>query len=53
MNCRERERVAIICFGYNFSTAMCVTNAPSMQMIEQLLGSPFVYQNHNLLFFGT
>ena len=29
----------------------CITNAPSIQMIQQLLGSPVVYQFYDMRFF--
>ena len=44
MNWRERVSVSIPCFGIRFSAVLYITNAPSIQMIQQLLGSPVVYQ---------
>ena len=44
MNWRERVSVSIPCFGIRLSAVLYITNAPSIQMIQQLLGSPVVYQ---------
>ena len=53
MNWRERVSVSIPCFGIRFSAVLYihVTNAPSIQMIQQLLGSPVVYQFYDMQFF--
>ena len=51
MNWRERVSVSIPCFGIRFSAALYITNAPSIQMILQLLGSPVVYQFYDMRFF--
>ena len=50
MNRRERVSVSIPCYGIRFSAALYITNAPSIQMIHQLLGSPVVYQFHDMWF---
>ena len=50
MNWRERVSVSISCFGIRFSTVLYITNAPSIQMIQQLLGSPVVYQFYDMRF---
>ena len=50
MNRRERVSVSIPCFGIRFSAVLYITNAPSIQMIQQLLGSPVVYQFLNFNF---
>ena len=36
MNRRERESVSTPCFGIRFSAVLYITNAPSIQMIQQL-----------------
>ena len=51
MNWRERESVSIPCFGIRFSAVLYITNAHSIQMIQQLLGSPVVYQFYDMRFF--
>ena len=51
MNWRERVGVSIPCFGIRFSAVLYITNAPSIQMIQQLLGSPVVYQFYDMRFF--
>ena len=51
MSWRERVSVSIPCFGIRFSTVLYITNAPSIQMIQQLLGSPVVYQFYDMRFF--
>ena len=51
MNWRERVSVSIPCFGIRFSAVLYTTNAPSIQMIQQLLGSPVVYQFYDMRFF--
>ena len=51
MNWRERVSVSIPCFGIRFSAVLYITNAPSIQMIQQLLGSPVVYQFYDMRFF--
>ena len=51
MNWREQVSVSIPCFGIRFSAALYITNVPSIQMIQQLLGSPVVYQFYDMLFF--
>ena len=51
MNWRERVSVSIPCFGIRFSAVLYITNTPSIQMIQQLLGSPVVYQFYDMLFF--
>ena len=51
MNWRERVSVSIPCFGIRFSAVLYITNAPSIQMIQQLLGSLVVYQFYALRFF--
>ena len=51
MNWRERVSVSILCFGIRFSAVLYITNAPSIQMIQQLLGSPVVYQFYDMRFF--
>ena len=48
MNRRERVSVSIPCFGIRFSAVLYITNAPSIQMIQQLLGSPVVYQFYDM-----
>ena len=50
MNRRERVSVFIPCFGIRFSEVLYITNAPSTQMIQQLLGSPVVYQFYDIQF---
>ena len=50
MNRGERVSVSIPCFGIRFSAILYITNAPSIQMIEQLLGSPVVYQFYDIRF---
>ena len=51
MNWRERVSVSIPCYGIRFSAVLYITNAPSIQTIQQLLGSPVVYQFHDMRFF--
>ena len=51
MNWRERVSVSIPCFGIIFSAVLYITNVPSIQMIQQLLGSPGVYQFYDMRFF--
>ena len=51
MNRRERVSVSIPCFGIRFSAVLYITNAPSIQMIQQLLGCPVVYQFYDMQFF--
>ena len=51
MNWRERVSVSIPCFGIRFSAVLYITNVPSIQMIQQLLGSPVVYQFYDMRFF--
>ena len=51
MNWRERVSVSIPCYGIRFSAVLCITNAPCIQMIQQLLGSPVVYQFYDMRFF--
>ena len=51
MNWSERVSVSIPCFGIRFSAVLYITNAPSIQMIQQLLGSPVVYQFYEMRFF--
>ena len=46
-----RERVSIPCFGITFSAVLYINNAPSIQMIQQLLSSPVVYQFYDMRFF--
>ena len=48
----QREGVCIQCFGNSFSVVLYITYAPSIQMMEQLLGSPVVYQFYDTWFFG-
>ena len=50
MKLRERLSVSIPGFGIRFSTVLFTTNAPSIQMIQQLLGSPVVYQFYDMRF---
>ena len=50
MNWRERVSVSIPCFGIRFSAVLYITNAPSIQMIKQLLGNPVVYQFYDMRF---
>ena len=51
MNWRERVSVSISCFGIRFSAVLYITNDPSIQMIQQILGSPVVYQFYDMRFF--
>ena len=51
MNWRERMSVSIPCFGIRFSAVLYITNTPSIQMIQQLLGSPVAYQFYDMRFF--
>ena len=51
MNWRERVSVSITCFDIRFSAALYITNAPSIQMIQQLLCSPVEYQFYDMRFF--
>ena len=48
---RERVSVSIPCYGIRFSAVLYITNAPSIQMIQQLLGSPVVCQFYDMRFF--
>ena len=50
MNRRERVSVSIPCFGIRFSAVLHITNVPSIQMIQQLLVSPVVYQFYDMWF---
>ena len=50
MNLRERVSVSIPCFCIRFSAVLYITNAPSIQMIQQLLGSPVVNQFYGMRF---
>ena len=50
MNRRERVSVSIPCFGIRFSAVLYITNSPCFQMIQQLLGSPVVYQFYDMRF---
>ena len=50
MNRRERVSVSIPCLGIRFSVVLYITNAFSIHMIQQLLGSPVVYQFYDMLF---
>ena len=50
MNRRERVSVSIPCFGIKFSVVLYITNAPSIQMIQQMLGSPVVYHFYDKQF---
>ena len=50
MNWRERVSVSSPCFGIEFSAVLSITNVPSIQMIQQLLGSPVVYQFYDKRF---
>ena len=43
MNRRERVNLSIPCFGIRISAVLYITNAPSIQMIQQLLGSPVLF----------
>ena len=51
MNWRERVSVSIPYFGIRFSAVLYITNAPSIQMIQQLLGGPAVHQFYYMRFF--
>ena len=51
MNWRERVSVSIPCFGIRFSAVLYITNVPSIQMIQQLLGIPVVYQFYDMRVF--
>ena len=51
MNWTELVSVSIPCYGIRFSTVLYITNAPSIQMIQQLLGRPVVYQFYYMRFF--
>ena len=51
MNWREQVSVSIPCFSIRFSAVLYITNALSIQMIQQLLGSPVVYQFYDMRFF--
>ena len=42
MNQRKRERVSF--FSSSFSAVLYITNAPSIQVIEKLLGTPVEFQ---------
>ena len=53
MNWRERVSVSIPCYGIRFSAVLYITNAPSIQIIQQLLGSPVVYQFYDLRFLSV
>ena len=50
MNWRERVSVSIQCCGIRFCAILYITYAPSIQIIEQLLGSPVVYQFYDMRF---
>ena len=50
MNRRERVSVSIPCFGIRSSAVLYITNVPSVQMIQQLLGSPVVYRFYDMWF---
>ena len=43
--------VSIPCFGIRFSAVLYITYATSIQMVQQLLGSPVVYQFYDMQFF--
>ena len=51
MNWREQVSGSIPCFDIRFSAVLYITNAPSIQMIQLLLGSPVVYQFYDMRFF--
>ena len=51
MNWREQVSGSIPCFGIRFSAVLYITNAPSIQMIQLILGSPVVYQFYDMRFF--
>ena len=51
MNWRERVSVSILCFGIRFRAVLYITIVPSIQMIQQLLGSPVAYQFYDMRFF--
>ena len=51
MNWRERVSVSIPCFGIRSSAVLYITNAPFIQMIQQLLGGPVAYQFYDMRFF--
>ena len=40
--------ISIPCFGIRFSAVLYITNAPSIQMIQGLLGSPVGYQFYDM-----
>ena len=51
MNQRKGLSVSILCFFcIKFSAVLHITYAPSIQMIQQLLGSPGVYQFYDMRF---
>ena len=51
MNWRERVIVSIPCYGIRFSAVLYITNTPSIQMIQQLLGSPVIYQFYEFVLY--
>ena len=48
MNRRERVSLSIPCFGIRFSAVLYITNAPSIQMIHQLLGTHRTTESNTL-----
>ena len=50
MNRKEQVSVSIPCFAIRFRAVLYITNAPYIQMIQQLLGSPVVYQFYDMWF---
>ena len=50
MNRIERVSVSIPRYGIGFSAVLYVTNAPSIKIIQQLLGSPVVYEFYDVRF---
>ena len=50
MNRRERVSLSIPCFGIRFSAVLYITNVPSTQMIQRLLGSPVIYKFYDMWF---
>ena len=52
MNRRERVSVSIPCFRIIISAVLYITNAPSIQMIQELLGNPVVYQFYDMRLFA-
>ena len=53
MNRSERVSVSFPCFGIRFSAVLFITYAPCIQMIQQLLGSPVVYQFYDMRFLSV